>query len=156
MDFDDAFTEHVLIFYQPWLSLRVNWQASVKSAIGVVKAAHGVNDGGEVSTGAGALVTTSSQTGTLTAPPFLQTESREPSSCPPSNVDSDSVVMATDGQPDKMQLLFAKFDQMTLTAAFERILPSVKKADEQGQYIAICVNIQLAALAVNYILTVSL
>ena len=53
-----------------------------------------------------------------------------------------------------LDVLFAKFDKMTLTSAFNNIIPGVKAADESAQYMAICVNIQMAALVVNFIETV--
>lgn len=62
--------------------------------------------------------------------------------------------VASKGDIETMQLLFARFDAMSLNTVFERVIPSMKKADEQAQYMAMCVNIQLAALAVKYIQSV--
>ena len=73
----------------------------------------------------------------------------------PSSSSSDAVTAPVPISIPNVEDLFSKFDEMSLTVAFERIVPAVKTADEQGHYLAICVNIQLAALVVNYIQTVS-
>ncbi|VDB87225.1 unnamed protein product [Peniophora sp. CBMAI 1063] len=144
-----------------WLSMRVNWPLSVKASIQVVKAAHGLGEEDDLTmdtlaslrsltvTGQGQ----STHTGPLVAPPFVYPGSPDSSesSASPSAPEVLTMVPFGTGSQDKMRQLFAKLDSMSLSVAFDRIMPSVKKADEQGQYLAMTVNIQLAALAVNYI-----
>ncbi|VDB99234.1 unnamed protein product [Peniophora sp. CBMAI 1063] len=146
----------------PWLSMRLDWQSAVKAAINVVKAAHGVSNSEDDVTVQNLLASralgSSSTTahggvdGSPFAPPFLSPpDSESPADSASPRIDRDSILAVFEGSKDKLQLLFTQFDNMSLTAAFDRMLPSVKRADEQGQYLAICINIQLAALAVNYI-----
>ncbi|KZV64121.1 hypothetical protein PENSPDRAFT_691048 [Peniophora sp. CONT] len=47
-----------------------------------------------------------------------------------------SFMSAASGDSETMNVLFSKFDKMALTAAFERIIPSIKKIDSQSQYLA--------------------
>ncbi|KZV60655.1 hypothetical protein PENSPDRAFT_694078 [Peniophora sp. CONT] len=155
----------------PWLGMRVDWQASVNAAIAVVKAAKSVHPRDNAGPSGAPLqiqgdVTSTSGDGSL-APIDQSSVSQEtPASTfahplspvseePPASTSaqpSSSAAVVSRAIPD-MDLLFSKFDKMALTAAFESIVPSVKKADQTSQYLAMRVNIQLAALVVNYIQT---
>ena len=144
--------------------MRLDWQVALKNAISAVKTANGLTERDEF-----VVRAPQGTTQQLTLPSASASSSFGAAGIPGALVSSGSTGQRTDaltfdslsttlvarGNKDKLTLLFAKFDQLSLSAAFEKILPSVKKADEHGQYLAICVNIQLAALAVNYIQAVS-
>ena len=132
----------------------------MKKAVDVVKTAHGlgVDDELNIQGSAGpstvAVSNTSSLPALLAAAPFVHPGTPPSPASPPVSGDQQLVFSGDDDRNDKMHLLFSKFDEMSLSVAFAKIVPAVRRADEQGQYLAICVNIQLAALAVNYIQSV--
>lgn len=140
--------------------MRLDWQRAVKTSIAIVKVAHGLSDDANssissllaIASGSTSGEAAQSSTTSVMAAPFVRSPSTSTSSPDLSMTAND--VSLTAARMATMNDLFSKFDEMSLTAARERILPSVKQADQHGQYLAICVNIQLAALVVNFIQTV--
>ena len=144
--------------------MRLDWQEAVSAAISTVMTAHGLDSTIDLR-----VFLSSSGDESAAQPEDALRQLRDSMSVPPfastpappsiSSVALKSYQTAAakfaDGNLDTMNELFAKFDDMSLGKAFERIIPAVKKADEQGQYLAMCVNIQLASLVVNYIQAVS-
>ncbi|VDB96588.1 unnamed protein product [Peniophora sp. CBMAI 1063] len=51
-----------------------------------------------------------------------------------------------------MNTLIRKMDKLTLTKAMDRLLPSIAQADGNAKYLAITMNIEIAAMTVGYIL----
>ncbi|VDC03128.1 unnamed protein product [Peniophora sp. CBMAI 1063] len=137
-----------------WLSMRLDWQAAVKDTCVLVKAAHGFYDGSTPPAAPAITASSSSQSSTVaTSGSFGRVPVWVKHTSSPQEVEDAQAVarVVIEKQALSLDAVFTLFDQMSLTSAFDRILPEVKHADDTSQYVAMCVNIQLAALVVNYI-----
>ena len=50
--------------------------------------------------------------------------------------------------------LFRKMDEAMLTRALDLLMPSVSRTDMRAKYLAMCVNLQIAAMTIGYVLLV--
>ena len=143
------------------------WPDIVRSAVSAVQAHFGQQGTGpatshaSIATGAAPLTFGDAQEHRLVdgfrLSPSAAGSSTQRASADPLTSRGDGTV-AVSGSNDgstTLDVLFAQFNEMTLRSAFKKILPSVKRADDQAKYVALCLNIDAAAMALNYLLSVT-
>lgn len=68
--------------------------------------------------------------------------------------DVQTALIAGDPENQVMDLLFRKMDRLALSDALNRLLPTVAKSDGKAKYLAISLNIQIAAMTAGYLVLV--